>query len=544
MGPNDATTRVTIFGTGFQFPLQVFMTGGGCGTQRIEGTILNPITLTNVVFGTPRAIGPYSCLSNSLVDVEVLNPTTGKKASCPACFRYYGCPTVTGISPSLIPYDQTTLVTVSGNNFEEPIEATYQPTSPSGGAVRVNVTSVAAGSVIVQMPPLNQILQSGGGQTNCQNVTGTLTLTSTALTCQPVTTTLTYRVDPPSITSASPTNLNQDGSLFPTLGAPATITVLGTNFTDPVTVEITKGGAAVATVNNAVVSNSGTLTFPAPALADSLMNRQNCNTGGAVIGSKMVPTSFGIRIRSQRTGCSAELPSILIYNPINQACTASLAITTTSLPNATLCVAYSATVVAGGGTLPYIFSQSGLPAGFSLNTSTGQISSPPPQLSNGPIGGNVFASVTITVQDNAAATVNQTFPLTILDPNGTFTVSGPATFATSGGTSPPLTASHNDPGFAPINWVIDSQTRDDAGPISDPITLTAATGGTTALEVLPAPDRRSHLYRGRPRDRYARLRRTFAHEHLHRLCHQELILDREETETGRPAGRPELSRAV
>jgi len=264
VGPNDASTRVTIFGQGFQFPLQVFMTGGGCGTQRIEGTILNPITLTNVVFGTPRAIGPYSCLSNSLVDVEVLNPTTGKKASCPACFRYYGCPTVTGTSPSLIPYDQTTLVTVSGNNFEEPIEATFQPTSVTSGAVRVNVTSVAAGSVIIQMPPLNQILQTGNGQTNCLNVVGNLTLTSTGLTCVPVTTILTYRVDPPSITSASPTNLNQDGSLFPTLGAPATITVLGTNFTDPVTVEITKGGAGVATINNAVVSNSGTLTFQAP----------------------------------------------------------------------------------------------------------------------------------------------------------------------------------------------------------------------------------------------------------------------------------------
>ncbi len=194
------------------------------------------------------------------------------------------------------------------------------------------MTSVAAGSVIVQMPPLNQILQTGSGLTNCQNVVGTLTLTSTALTCLPVTTTLTYRVDPPSITSASPTNLNQDGSPFPAIGAPATITVLGTNFVDPVTVEITKGGAGVATVNNAVVSNSGTLTFPAPALADSLMNRQNCHSGGAVIGSKMVPTSFGIRIRSQRTGCSAELPAILVYNPINGACTAGLAITTASLP--------------------------------------------------------------------------------------------------------------------------------------------------------------------------------------------------------------------
>jgi hypothetical protein len=494
-GPNDATTRVTIFGTGFQFPMQVFMTGGTCGTQRIEGTILNPITLTNIVFGTPRATGPYSCLANSLVDVEVLNPQTGKKASCPACFRYYGCPTVTGVSPSLIPYDQSTLVTVSGNNFEDPIEATFQPTSPSGGAVRVNVTSVAAGSVTVQMPPLNQILQTGGGLTNCQNVVGTLTLTSTALTCLPVTTTLTYRVDPPSVTSASPTSLSQDGSQFPALGSPAVITVLGTNFVNPVTVEITKGGAAVATVNNATVSNSGTLTFTAPALPDSQMNRQNCLIGSSIVGSKMVPTSFGIRIRSQRTGCSAELPSILVYNPINPACVAGLSITTVSLPNATLCTAYSTTVGAGGGTPPYLFNSSGLPAGFTLNPATGQITSTGPQLPTTGSGGIQTASVTITVTDNVAATASQTFPLTILDPNGPFSVTGTATFNTSGGTSPPLTANPNPTpaGFLQVNWVIDLVTRDDAGAVSDPITLTSATGQTTAL-VVPAALTAGHFY--------------------------------------------------
>jgi large repetitive protein len=490
VGPNDASTRVTIFGTGFQFPMQVFMTGGSCASQRIEGTILNPITLTNIVFGTPRATGPYACLANSLVDVEVLNPTTGKKASCPACFRYYGCPTVTGVSPALIPYDQTTLVTVSGNNFEEPVEATFQPTSPSGGAVRVNVTSVAAGSVIVQMPPLNQILQAGSGLTSCQNVVGTLTLTSTALTCQPVTTVVTYRVDPPSITSASPTNLNQDGSVFPAIGVPATITVLGTNFVDPVTVEITKGGASVATVNNAVVSNSGTLTFQAPALSDSLMNRQNCLSGGAVIGSKMVATSFGIRIRNQRTGCSAELPSILIYNPINGACTAGLSITTTSLPNAAVCAAYSGNVIAGGGVPPYLFSQSGLPAGFALNPATGVISSSGPQLTTGPVGGPVTANVNVTVTDNAAASVSQIFPLTILDPDGPFGVSGSATGSLPGGVTPgtvgPYAASpaSTPAAFAPVTWSVVSVIPSPGGfLLNDPsgIFMTPGTGTSSSI---------------------------------------------------------------
>ena len=494
VGPNDAATRVTIFGTGFQFPLQVFMTGGNCGAQRIEGTITDPIALTQVVFKTPPATGAYSCLSNSIVDVEVLNPSTGKKASCAECFRYYGCPVATGVSPSLIPQDQTTLVTVSGNNFEEPVEATYQP--GTGGAVRVNVTSVSSNSVVIQMPPLNQILQSGGGLTTCSNVIGTLTLKSTTLICDPVTTILTYRVDPPSIRSASPTSLNQDGSAFGTAigSGSAVITVLGTNFVDPMTVEITKGGATIATVNNATVSNSGQLTFPAPAVPDGQMNRQDCLSGGTISGSKLVPTSFGIRVRSQRTGCSADLPAILVYNPINPNCTAGLTVTTATLPQATLCTAYAATVAAGGGTPPYVFSQTGLPAGFTLNPSTGAIASSAPQLTTTGAGGTQTVSVTISVQDAVGASTSRTYPLVINDPNGPFAVLGSATGSLPGGVTPgtvgPYTTSPatTPAGFSPVTWTVLSINPSPGGfSLNDPtspassIFMTPQTGNTSSI---------------------------------------------------------------
>ncbi len=61
-GPNDASTRVTIFGTGFQFPMQVFMTGGTCGAQRVEAAV-SDIAPTTIVFKTPIAAGGNVCLS-------------------------------------------------------------------------------------------------------------------------------------------------------------------------------------------------------------------------------------------------------------------------------------------------------------------------------------------------------------------------------------------------------------------------------------------------------------------------------------------------
>ena len=56
-----------------------------------------------------------------------------------------------------------------------------------------------------------------------------------------------------------------------------------------------------------------------------------------------------------------------------------LTITTASLPGGTLNVSYSATLAAGGGTSPYTWSiaSGSLPAGLSLNSSTGVISGMP-----------------------------------------------------------------------------------------------------------------------------------------------------------------------
>jgi len=68
-------------------------------------------------------------------------------------------------------------------------------------------------------------------------------------------------------------------------------------------------------------------------------------------------------------------------------------ITTTSLPNGTVNVAYSASVAASGGTPPYTWSASGLPAGLSIDTNTGQIT--------GTTAASGTFPVTITVTDSA-----------------------------------------------------------------------------------------------------------------------------------------------
>jgi hypothetical protein len=88
------------------------------------------------------------------------------------------------------------------------------------------------------------------------------------------------------------------------------------------TVQLIKDGSLVPNtpVNNANVASPTSLTFVAPAVANSSLNQQNCLLGGTISGMEFVPTSFGIRLTSTRTGCTVDLPNVLVYHPIDPAC--------------------------------------------------------------------------------------------------------------------------------------------------------------------------------------------------------------------------------
>lgn len=408
-GPNDQSTRATIFGANFQFPMQVFMTGAACGAQRVEAAVIS-VNPTQIVFNTPVAVGGNSCLSGQLVDIVILNPATGKTASCAQCFKYYTCPLAANASPSVGSTTQATSVVITGNNFAEPVIANFRLASASTPLASLQVTSVSNTSIIVTMPPLQQLT---GGALTCLNTDGFIDLTFPGLTCvpTPLNVPFTYRSDRPTVTNASPSNLNQDGSAFGgPLGTPQTITVAGGNFSAPMTVTLLKDGLPVPNtpVNNANVSNPTSLSFSAPAVPDSSLNQQNCLSGPSITGLKFVPTSFGIRVTNTLTGCSADLPNVLVYNPTDTTCRAGLTISPLSLPNGTVAVAYSQTFTAAGGAgAPFTWGVAAgtLPAGLLLNPGTGVLSGTPTAA-----GTSTF---TIQVTDAAAFSTTRVYTLLV-----------------------------------------------------------------------------------------------------------------------------------
>jgi hypothetical protein len=353
-GPNDTATRVSIFGTGFQFPMQVFLSGGACGAQRVEAQV-SDIQPTTIVFKTPVAEAANVCLANQLVDIVILNPSTGKTASCPACFKYYSCPTITSIAPGFGSYLGGTQVVITGHNFEE-------PATVGGGGTAWTSISVSSQQIIAVTPSL---IVSG-----CSDVSGPVLVNGTALSCpNAIGPLFTYYVKSvsPFIRSIVPSIVNQGGGEL--------VTINGGNFIDTnmrVVVKLPSG----APVSISPTRTDTQLTFLTPPFRGAFTT-EACTTSGGAAGTRNVDTIVEIDVVNQTTTCSAV--DQLTYHPSDTTCrTGPLTITTTSLPNGVNGNAYSQTVTASGGTGSYSFSLASgtLPAGLSLSAS-GTISGTP-----------------------------------------------------------------------------------------------------------------------------------------------------------------------
>ncbi len=125
-------------------------------------------------------------------------------------------------------------------------------------------------------------------------------------------------------------------------------------------------------------------------------------------------------------------------------------VTNTPLPSATVGVAYSTTVSATGGTLPYFWSviSGALPAGLTLNSTTGVISGTPTT--------SQTTTPTIQVTDNLGASTTKAFSITVSCPPLSITSTSPLPQGTQG--SPYSFQFTSAGGIAPRTWSLLSGT--------------------------------------------------------------------------------------
>ena len=172
-------------------------------------------------------------------------------------------------------------------------------------------------------------------------------------------------------------------------------------------------------------------------------------------------------------------------------------ITTSTLPPGRVQLAYSTTVAATGGVTPYTWSATGLPAGLSINSSTGGISGTPVNSGN--------FSVIVSVSDSNGQSTQATLSLQIIGlltitttglPQGTITQGYSASVSATGGVTPYTFAATGLPGGLSINSATGAISGSPVGSGISSVTVRVTDSGgslaqsaqaTYSLTINPAP---------------------------------------------------------
>jgi uncharacterized repeat protein (TIGR01451 family) len=275
-GVNEGNTRVTIIGSGFQSPVQVFFGG-------VEATIVS-VAPNQIVVLTPAAFGAGRDNLNQTVDVRVRNATSGLEFTLPAAYRYTQPLQLISISPTEERLDQPlTPVTIFGHGFQSPMA----------------VTLAGRPATIISIAESELVVLPGRPLDPCAGASGSVDVTNINTGDSVSGLTFTYIGARPAITQ-----------VLPTFGPSGTVvTINGRDFPRrledaSVRFENAALGVSVEAVVSATSETQMTVTAPAqPVLTNPLCTATNPpgtlqNAGPA----------FVIRVTNLVSGCDVTTP--------------------------------------------------------------------------------------------------------------------------------------------------------------------------------------------------------------------------------------------
>jgi uncharacterized repeat protein (TIGR01451 family) len=405
-GVNEGNTRVTIIGSGFQSPLQVFFGG-------VEATIVS-VAPNQIVVLTPAAFGAGRDNLNQTVDVRVRNATSGLEFTLPDAFRYTQPLQITAISNNEQPLNQPfSAVTIFGHGFQSPVSVTF-------GGRAATIISVAESELVV-LPP--RPLAPG-----CGNIEVPITVTNVNTGDSAGGVSFTYLgggLLALNITFIQPTQ-GQAGTV---------VTVNGTNLPLQVAdASVTFGG--IAGQVNTTSETQMTVTAPAQPNIPSPV----CAPGVAP-GTLVAGPNVGLTVRNQLTGCADsetfqyQVPCVAATPTGTPVPTATP--TPTPIPGADLAIVKTDTPdpVASGGNVTYTVVVTNNGPGTAVNT-----------VMNDPLPtGTTFVSCSASLGSCSGPAVgtNGTVTLSLpgnLGPGGSITVTIVANVTAGAGSILPNTA--------------------------------------------------------------------------------------------------------
>ncbi len=306
-GTNEGGTRVTITGTGFQSPLQVFF---GMGTSAssfngIEATVVS-VTPTQIVAITPAAHGFGQTLTNQVVDILIKETSSGFSGIGAQQFKYGSKVIITSMSTGSGSYLGGTRLTIFGSGFEGPAAVSFTFTNPN---VSVAQTVLAVSGTEIQI-----ITSPAPLPTTCPK-NGLISSTSVAEVnintgdgnTAPIG--FSFELPTPSITGIQPNER----------GIGQTVTIQGHDFS-PVNTAVTFGASSGGSSAQVLSSSATSISVVVPSPPQGFTyNTVPCGNGGM----KNAATPITVTVTDTSTGCSSSFTNGFLLDPPDMTCTGS-----------------------------------------------------------------------------------------------------------------------------------------------------------------------------------------------------------------------------
>lgn len=411
-GPLAGGTQVTIFGTGFQEPVQVLF---GVAEAQIIQTNFDQISVV-----TPPArdtTGDGSEPVTGLVDVTVININSGTRDTITGGFRYSPGMAITGISPLFGSALGGTEIAINGIGFDGRLQVTV---GTGAGERELQVIRISGTQILARTSALSSPCSGFSGPINVRNLDNGLVTASTpqVFSFVPVL---------PQILSVAPSDTTVNSLIQPGETVNVRVQNPGVGPFGTANIRFTVNGQTITPSPSSITAGTGNADFVVAVPSSGFTFPTLACTIGGLAGTQFGPLDVDFVFNNTTTVCTDTLRT-QVHPPGANPCL------TPPTP--------SVTVPAGGTCAnPANASVAGAPAQTQAPiTIANAAGSQPLNITGVAISGANAAEFSIapTTASNIAAGGSQNFVLTF-DPTTAGAKAATVTFTTNSTTTPTLT---------------------------------------------------------------------------------------------------------